>query len=164
MLLLSYYVYSHRKRNEPAVRSNALLGENGIYSDRVTRYDADDNQKNSVTRSFKQPAPPPYPDASEHDYTCTLPYRHPTVGNGPVEEGARDPRSPRCESIQGDSGVDSADFPPLPDFTINREHIYESPTFPMQVAGVPMRGSRTQSAEGISRKIPHDEGCSNRTN
>ena len=142
-----------RRGQRTEVRSNPLLGDRGLYGERVARYDhpadADrSTQKSTLTVSIKQETP------GEHDYTCTLPYRH----------TGRDPRSPRCTAFPDDSGVESAEFAPLPEFTHVRDapHVYESPTFPLQA--VPIRGGRTQSADGISRKITHDEGSSNRTN
>lgn len=125
------------------------MGENGLYGERVPRYDDEQKHKNTITLSIKQ-------ENGDHDYTCTLPYRSTQM--------VGDPRSPRRDTFTGDSGVDSSDFPPLPDFAHTRDqpHVYESPTFPLQP--VPMRGNRTQSVDGISRKIPHEEASSNRTN
>ena len=109
--------------------------------------------KNSVPIKQSDAPMPVYP-GRDHDYTCTRPLRqsHQMACDGHFQA------DPKLGMVHTD---DDDMFPPPPDFKV-REHIYESPRFPIQEMS--FKGAKTQSADGIARKAETEEGKSNRTN
>ena len=144
--------FRRNQRRESVRTETRLLEESELYGEqnRYTR----DNQKNAFPMSAK-PCKVIIPPRGEHDYTCTLPHR----GSHPAVTCGYDPRS-----LKGRGGLDmhprEEGFPPPPEFVM-KEHIYETPRFPLQE--MPRRVA-TQSADGICRKTEAEEaGKSNRT-
>ncbi len=129
-----------------------LLDEHGFYSDQ--RY-IRENIKNTIPLNKQAETPlPPY--SGDHDYTCTLPLRQ-HQSHVPCDGHFRVETKPALANLE----MEDDTFPPPPDFKV-REHIYESPKFPLQEMSI--KGIRTQSADGIARHAEMEEGRNNRTN
>lgn len=146
--------FFRRNQHREALRTETRLLEESEYYAEQNRYTRE-NQKNSIPMSVKQ-CKVIIPPRGEHDYTCTLPHRTAHMAPGSCDPHARyDPRTERFRMDPREEG-----FPPPPDFVI-KEHIYETPRFPLQ--DMQRKGVATRSADGICRKIESDEGKSNRT-
>ena len=139
-------LFSRRRRSHSTqqVTETRLLGNNGIYAD--SRYIREGNKADIPLSGVK--LQDDYPPPRDHKYSINAPIRQ--VSCGP------------CDShFNGQHFMDDDVFPPPPPELI-KEHIYETPNFPIHDFGV--GDFRPHSLDGIARKSDFDEGRSSRTN
>lgn len=93
------------------------------------------------------------------DYPVTYPYReHKYSINAPIRQVSCGPCDPHFSSQHL---LDDDRFPSPPPELI-KEHIYETPSFPLE--NLQSRDIRPHSVDGIARRPDYDDGRSNRTN
>ncbi len=143
-----------RKNQQPQVpNEHALLGEGAIYAERRLGYNSsglgEENLKNTLVVSMREG-----PYAHEHDYTSTL--HRPLPPHHVTFQPHYEP-----QHVQG-HGHGEEGFPDIPGVNKVPHHVYETPMLPEEVS---VHGIRTQSADGISRKLdPREDRRKNYTN
>ena len=134
-----------RTQSGQQVTETRLLTSNGMYAD--SRYVRDTNKADIPLSGVKLHED--YPPPRDHKYSINAPIRQ--VSCGP------------CDShfSSGQHLLEDDVFPPPPPELI-KEHIYETPNFPIH--DFTGRDFRPHSVDGIARKSDFDEGRSSRTN